>query len=270
MAKEMIEAQYEPGAHIYDWKGRGTARCIIQLISAMDMENSWVLLADVRDCYDSVNFDAIYSFGVLPEIFIRANMDARTRRFRRKACQHMAGNVEHQEDAICPLCAYTAEPVVWRGLMQGSAASNALLAMLFDDLPSHLPRGLQTFVSADNIAIVAPTMEACREAQFALDRYMSDHRAGPLSLSVDHFGQARSGFEWLGYSVRWTARGWSIRHSSNNLFRAIRRMVCREGEDIIVDTGERLQELLSGFPALSDDAVDELVEMAIVLGPYDG
>lgn len=263
MAKDMIEAQFRPKPHLYSWKGRGNALLITDLVASLDNAHSWVLLADVRDCFDSINFDAVYDLGILPETFVRANMDARTRRFQRKACQHLVGNERRKTDVICPLCAYDREPVVWRGLMQGSAASSALLAMLFDDLPSHLPNGLQAFVSADNIAIVASTREACREAQSALDCYMSNHRAGPLSLTTEYLGPARPGFEHLGYAIRWTGGRWSIRHSSPNLFRSVRRLVRREGEGIVVDLGDCLHEVLSGFPALSGDAVAALVDFAI-------
>jgi len=36
-----------------------------------------------------------------------------------------------------------------------------------------------------------------------------------------------------------------------------------EGEQIVVDLGDRLRETLSGFPALSADAVSTLVDIAL-------
>lgn len=265
MAKALIEAQFEPHSTVYAWRGRGRDRFIVALRQALaTFDQPWVLLADVRNCFPSINIDAIYNLGVLPEEFVAAAIDTRNMTFQKKDRRpEGVGSDAHRrsQSNAHPIVRCSERPGL-SGLMQGSAASDALLAMLLNDYHSHVPRGVLPFLIHDNIVVVCASQQACDEVENTLGCYFSSHPAGPLTLGIDYAGPAAEGFETMGYSVRCIpGEGWGIGFTSKNLLGAVRRFV-----EIEQSQGERndafaaLSELMRGAGAVGDETVALLVD----------
>lgn len=240
MAKELIQAQFTPRAHIFDWRGRGKDRLIRALTNALEIQGWGVVLADVRHCFASVNPDALYCLDMLPEAMIRNALD--TRRMRYRQYGEFADSVYTIDDETCAPS----------GLMEGSAASNKVLAVLLDDLPDHLPRNVRTFVFSDNVAIVGRDQEECSQAAQALAQYFAGHRAGPFHIKPDIF-DARLGFTHLGYHLIKSSDGVSIEPSDKNLDALCRRMIDRRSAFSGLSVETIAAQLIKGAPACTPD-----------------
>lgn len=240
LAAELIYAQIEPGAHIFDWRGRGRDRAALTLAHLMQNHGQHVLLADVRQCFASVNIDAIAALNILPLELIRNALDYRQLRFRR-----------YDPPAGVPIGIEDVEQMAPRGLLEGSAASNPLLATFFNDLPSHLDESVAALVISDNIAIVAPSEETCSKAEEDLGRYFAGHLAGPFFLTKERFLPGES-CEWLGYAFERRADGTvCIEHSGTNWSKAMRKVFRHPNLRSWGDAEKITAELLNGFPAAS-------------------
>lgn len=278
MADALIKEQFCPGRHIYNWKGKGTARLLHDMIGAFELGFAHVLLADVNNCYDSIDFKAVYDLKLFPNDFVAAQLDLRQMKFRRNACEHLAGEVGERAK-VCSLCSLAGiaepdgQPRFKINLVQGSPASNALLAVLFDDLPRHLPEGILCFIFGDNIALLAKNEVGLVAAKEALVNYYRHHVAGRLSLKFLYEGLARSGFEHLGYRVGLREGHWTVGHSDANFYRMMHRIVARfpvkmgaeeyHGQQYAITRDDALSvfgEFTSGFPALTTDRQAEVFE----------
>jgi len=201
LAQDLVVAQHQPRPHIGDWRGRGREWQIDQIRSALVSSRQAVVCADIKHAFASVNVDALYGLPYLPEPLIRRALDYRSHRFIRRE------RSEYAWEAIRAACNDDHDDlhgVLERspsGLMEGSPASNAIFSVLLDDLPDHVGEGIQAFVYCDNIILLAPTRSCAQQAEGALARYLSEHRAGPFEMrSSVHY--ASEGFEHLGYFLR--------------------------------------------------------------------
>jgi hypothetical protein len=255
LALKLIRAQVSPAEHIFGWPRRGRDRAVFAIAEALRTHGSHVLIADVRRCFENVRVDALYELDLLPSELIRNALDFRSLSFRRY------GEIPRQPNGSN----YGSEELERtgpRGLMEGSRPSDALIAVLFNDLPSHFSRSVRLFVNGDNIVAVAASTEAISHAEEALVRYMAGHRAGPFNLRLER-ATARSGFEWLGYRIGETSSGHvEIEHSDEHWCKA-RRVFEELASDAEACPQSLLTEVLSGFPAVTDGYRAQLCELAI-------
>ncbi len=244
LAAEILYAVVEPGPHIYHWRGTGRDHLALRLAHLLRTFGQHVILADVRQCFASVNVEPLTYLNPLPPELFRNALDYRRLRFRR-----FAGIPEGMEDG---------EETVPRGLLEGSAASNPLLATLFNDLPSHLDERVEALLFGDNIAIVASSEGARGHAEENLVRYFAEHFAGPFSLSIDRF-EPKQSFEWLGYSFDYVGSEVSIHFGTANWLKALGRLRERSGQLTTRNLEQITQDLLRGFPAISPDNKEVLL-----------
>jgi hypothetical protein len=156
-----------------------------------------------------------------------------------------------------------------QGLIEGSPASNALLVALLNDMlsewPAHLPR---PYVFSDNFAFVGSTRASVREAGEHLASTLASHRAGPFSLHSRNAVDARDKFELLGYELQLVGGQVCIDLSHRNHERFWSAFDQEHPE--FEDNGSAwafLKSRLAGFPALTDDRFDSLVNGAMLLHP---
>lgn len=267
LGQKLLEASFTPHESIYCWSKRGKDWLITNLAGALgSIENPHLVIADVVDCFPSVRVDNIRQRKVLPDTYFDAAIDGRNMRFWRKGLHrnrkdhnHMRANRELPRSIVMG-----SECAGLSGLLLGAATSNALLAMIFDDLHSHMPDGVILFVYCDNIVVVCRSQDQCSQVQEILLAYYSQHLAGPFTLTFSHNGDARESFEVCGYRFDWSLlEGWIVRHSMKNLLGAIQRLL--ETHDPAENEGltatEALVCLLQGFPALDDEAIAQLTEI---------
>lgn len=192
MAKDLIEAQHRPKAHIGDWRGRGRDLQIKEIAATITSNDQAVVVADVCRAFPNVNIEAVYELNYLPEAIIRRAIDYRSLRFSggwRGSCAWDQSRVACDNLEMAPA-----------GLLEGSPVSNALFSVLLDDLPDHLDEDIQSFVYCDNVILVAPNELRAQSAANALVRYFTGHRAGPFEVVLD-IHSARNGFDHLGYTI---------------------------------------------------------------------
>lgn len=255
LALNLIRAQVEPRGHIFGWRGRGRDRAVAAIAHALRTHGQCVLVADVRKCFEHVAVDVLYDLDLLPSELIRNALDCRSLTFRRY------GDVPRQRNGM-PYGREELERTGPRGLMEGSGPSDALIAVLFDDVASHFDEDVRLFVVGDNIVAVAPTAEAIRHARETLARYMVEHRAGPFFLRYEQT-TASEGFDFLGYRLGLSSSGEvQVEHSDANWNKAMGKLeeqVSRCGE---CDPDQLASEALQGFPAVTDEYRAMLREMA--------
>jgi len=263
MAKDLIEAQFEPGRHYYNWKGRGSQMLIRSLRDALATRGSFLIIADVRDCYPSINPDVLYELEILPNELVEAALDVRRHSFVRVDPEQLVGGgAKRQSVQRRQYWHGSPEQVAPRGLMQGLASSNAILAVLLNDIVEALPDNITLFVWSDNIAIVCSTENECSHANDALARYFSEHRAGPLSHTVSFFGHIKEQPEFLGYRMALNDDCEpTITFSYANYFKSIRRVLRAQQVREIESVDEALRHLTSGLPALDPNVLDEVCDL---------
>lgn len=263
MAKDLLEAQTSAHETMYGRRGRGRDHLICDLRSTLEARSdAWLVLADVSDCFQSINPDSIYRLGLLPDQFVEAALDVRRMKFRKKdrllGCRGPSRQAEEFRSPYPVIT--TSEHAGLRGLMQGSPASNSLLTVFFNDLHSRLPEGVTLFVQSDNIAVVCRSEVECSSVRQYLDDYVRRHQAGPLVPTFDFCGDAREGFEFLGYSFEWANERWLVRHSTKNLIKALRRL-CYQCDDPDLTSDEALMSLLNGFGSTDDRAIEMFIRI---------
>jgi hypothetical protein len=192
----MIVAQQMPDPQIFNWKERGCSRQATRIKTALENGGQHVVVADVRNCFQNVNFDAVYELGLLPPEVIRFASDARYLQLAQT--NHTAGQDQQHDE---PTYNADNEQVRPAGLLQGFGSSDALWVALIGDLPERLSPFGVPFIYCDNVAVVCVTPELAAKAAEALASYFSDHRAGPLSLTITEH-DASIGFEHTGYAFR--------------------------------------------------------------------
>jgi hypothetical protein len=149
------------------------------------------------------------------------------------------GSIEEQET-------HEASP---RNLLEGSPVSSALWAVMIDDLPDHLPDGVNLFVYCDNIVIIAPSYSAAQQSQVALVDYFSRHCAGPFDLRHE-LHPVTEQFSHLGYDI-WLSRQndlW-VQPTNANIGKLVRRTSCGE-----YSNNDNIRWLRSSFGQMTDNA----------------
>ena len=266
MGQKLIAASFCPHDSIYSWRGRGKDQLVSDLeYQLRSKEATHIVVADIKDCFPNINIDAVRQLQVFPSAFFDAAIDGRKMKFWEKGLFKNRSDYIHSQMDMAPPCNIVmgSERAGLSGLLLGSATSNALLAMLFDDLHSQMPDGVILFVYSDNIVVVCRSEDQCSQVQNNLVAYYSHHPAGPLTLEISFAGEATLGFQLLGYQFDWENSQWVIRHSRKNWAGAFQRMLetYSEAEHDGVSLMETLNVLIAGFPCLSAAAVGDLTEI---------
>lgn len=192
MAAALVHAQHKPGHHIGDWPKRGGHQQVDAIAQAIQTPWQYVVTADIKHCFQSVEFDAVYELPHLSEAFVRKVLDHRSMTFKQhdvsaKPLRVHEGATYHFERAPT-------------GLLEGSPASNAIFSVLMDDLPSQFNKHISVFVYCDNIILLAPDEIQVLQARDVLVRYLAGHRAGPFECRIE-VQSVNQPFEHLGYQI---------------------------------------------------------------------
>lgn len=253
LVKDLITAQHRPRAHIGDWHGRGRNFTVQQLLAAITSPEQAVVVADVRQAFESVNIDAVYDLRLAPDELIRRVIDARSHSFRRLA----RGERDLPPEARLMSMAYHGnDGMVPTGLMEGSPASNAIFSVFLDDLPDHLSEDILVFVYCDNVILLSPSPSQAQQAQEALVSYFSGHRAGPFDLRSE-VRPLRYAFDFLGYDIRMAdENNLHVSLSPRNWLRFAEKM-----EDSTTDLRQMVNWLTTSFPQCADYTIRSHMEL---------
>lgn len=211
--------------------------------------------ADIRDCFPSINPDALYQLP-LPKEVIRQTLDYRTMTFTRASddgskgafadCRHSRGVSYDNRNPSGP-----------QGLLQGSPASSIILAWLLGGIP-HGDDDVVVLLCFDNIAVAGRTAESVRVMIDTLAVFFSQCPAGPLELrDCEYYSGEGEPLDFLGYSFDPAEVAPVVCPRSLD---KLEKALCEAEEEyqsqrLIFPTGiwHVLRDARSGFSAAADD-----------------
>lgn len=274
MAKDCVYAQHQPGPHIYHWPGRGTHLLINDLMNEVRAGKTWLLTADIAQCYSSVNFNAVYSLEILPPELLASAMDPTNldfRKYQKRQTTNERKNKSRGRQYEWSL--YDCMNNEFRtptGFMEGSSLSGALLAMLFEDLPGRLSEDITVFIFGDNIFVPLREESACREVADTLRQYFAEHPAGPFSLITEIFDLSTEAAPSLGYEINADPfLPYNVAIAQKNLGKALRRIEvfaadfahCDESKHFEASEGI-LRKAVGNFPQIDNTYRDTILREA--------
>jgi hypothetical protein len=147
------------------------------------------------------------------------------------------------------------------GLMQGSPASNAILANLFKDMPLPDPELVFLGFYCDDIVILAKRCEDLDRVEQELAGYLGQAWLGPLTAHRKRTSYSTS-FDFLGYEFSCADGGykavgeaWTIGLSAENFCRLMRAhedglcLDCAEGRRTSFHARSALRQFVQHYPA---------------------
>lgn len=259
IVKDVLEAQFRPGDHIYDWKGRGRDREARNIKAALEQGYRYVLQGDLRDAFQSVRVEALYDLP-LPATVIRYALDYRSMVLTHAPEKEVLPGLASGELPLSEgLYGTLPRPYGPRGLLQGAPASNLVLAWLLNGMPGVLPPGCMPFLLTDNVLVAAHTEDECRRAEQTLLRYFAEHPAGPFVLGSSEIVSAQEDFERAGYeyikvgrdSVEIAPDGLNLYRMYSSFYEAVQNDA-KAGRRVPTGSLQSLRRKLSGFRAMTD------------------
>lgn len=209
LAKKVVHASFVPSPHIGDWHGRGVNYHWNRVLQRL-RPGTYVVVADVCDCFQSFNPDYLYQIPLLPSGLVESCLDYRRVRLR----EVLSNAIPHVRERTVPL-----------GLITGGSASNVLWSIAIDDLPMAVPAGVWANTYADNIIIVSSTQAEAEEAEKRLIQYFDRHPAGPFRLRIIARGKVDElSFDHLGYSVHVEGGSLALWPTVQNLIKMSKRV----------------------------------------------
>jgi hypothetical protein len=267
MINDVLQACYTPSDHIFDIRGRGRDDAARAVKAALEAGYIWCFVGDVRDCYQHVSPSALLDLP-LPRLVIESTLEYHHLCLRRSPIANPAIG-----------CRLPRVPR-WngpQGLLQGSPASNIILAQFFKSMGAAVePHDCKLIVYSDNILIAAKSDEARNAITALIREYLHEHPAGPFDLKDNSrnvpLGEA---FEFLGYrlapsetSVHISMSFWGQERLHDTIEEATERDIAR-GDGRATETVEAITDHFGGYRAIDNwellreeaiRAADEAVE----------
>lgn len=186
IAGKLVTQQIAPPRGLYDWPGRGIHRHVADIRDALAERGPFAFMLDIRDCFDSVDLNAVYDLNLLPRELIEASIDSRLLTFRHSN--------RGDDLSLCFAASNWADP---RGLLQGGSASSAIVVALLGDVFRGLHPSLWGGCYADDFIIVGSDRAMVDDAGGELARYLTGCPMGPSKFHTAT-GDVRDGFQHVG------------------------------------------------------------------------
>lgn len=239
------------------------ANCLDTAASQPAPEYSHFVVADIQDCFGSVNADALIEALPLPadvtrNILLLCEGQRIAKRPTTRARRTRLGG---RRSIGVPLHRPS-------GVPQGSIASGRAIATLFVDLEASLPAWVPVFMFVDDICMLATSAAEAEQVAQTLERYFGTHPAGPYALKHLSVGEVANGFDFLGYEfstregepfvdIAWSSRARLLDWATLELelqFKALRHEPSGEFQQM-------LRRKLSGYSAYS--SVDQYADLLL-------
>lgn len=246
-----LKAAFVPNNHIYGVTGRGRDEAARRLKEAQNAGQTYLAKLDIVDCFQSINPDSLYQLP-LPKEVIRRALDTRHMMF--EEWEPQKGTTANRRLSGIPMHSHSESGP--RGLLQGSPASNLILAWLLNDVP--MPEGAMVLTCTDNIAVAAADHTIRQAAIESLVAYFQrDCPAGPLNLCpAVCAGPGTEPLDFLSYAFDPDSREISVAEAA--LSKLEKRLADLEDDDTLDDlsfalgTWQALRSFRSGFSAAGD------------------
>lgn len=264
MSADGLKAQFTPSAGMFGVAGTSRDGAARALNAAQNEGLTYLAKIDIIDCFQSISPESLYQLP-LPKEVIRRALDTRNLMFR-ELCPRT--DVGDSPRLYGPTVTPQSEGGP-RGLMQGSPASNIILAWLLRGLPA--PDDARVLIYTDNIAVAARDPDRCRAIVVSLVGSLHDCPAGPLHLCDPVFASPGTDpLEFLSYEFDPERSGIGI--ATRALCRLESRLVALEEHETLSDldyaleTWRTLRGFRGGFSAVEDmgSALEFYVETAAI------
>lgn len=247
----VLKAIFAPSNHIYGVTGKGRDEAARRLKEAQNAGLVYLAKLDIVDCFQTINPDSLYQLP-LPKEVIRRALDTRNMTF--EEWEPQKGKTANQRLSGIPLYSHSESGP--RGLLQGSPASNLILAWLLNDMP--MPEGALVLICTDNLAVAAKDHTTRQTVIESLVAYFRrDCPAGPLNLCpAVYAGPETEPLDFLSYSFDPDSPGIGIAASA--LSRLEGQLADLEDDDTLHDltfalaTWQTLRSFRNGFRAAAD------------------
>jgi hypothetical protein len=176
---------------LYGIPRRGVADALRELKAHQNAGFDHLAKADIVNCFQSVAPDALYQLP-LPMEVIRQTLDYRNLTFTMRNRQYASQAFGCTTPLVYGLSHKASGPT---GLLQGSPASNIILAWLLKDVPTS--DDAKVMLCFDNIVVAARSPAGSRQMMETLTAYLRQSPAGPLALCEPTFADKQP-MEFLG------------------------------------------------------------------------
>lgn len=197
MIADVIRAQMPNPPKIYNLPGKGREALVSDLRAKLATGCNAFRAWDARDCFSSVNPDALYKLP-LPRRIIENALIITNQELQLVAERNDLENSGFIHDAATIGNIQGNGPT---GLMQGSPASNLILAYLLRGIPQPDHEDWDVFLYTDDLILVGRADKVLDRVEKKLTEFFGQDRLGPFTLVPKAAGRG-GWFEYLGYEFR--------------------------------------------------------------------
>lgn len=178
-------------------------------------EYHYAVTIDVKSYFNNIDVRELPELLRLPTEVITANVDSSSFNIdprRLRAITEEINKYECMNDDTDRNDSYTCERVIGHrisyrqyqgtpGISQGSSCSPIIAEIVMADILSHLPEGMRVFNWADDILILATTIEEAERAIDALDAAIVAARGGRFQAKLE-IHSVDAGFDFIGSTFK--------------------------------------------------------------------
>lgn len=179
-------------AFICNAPGKGVQGGILRVKSALEEGYHHCFIGDIRNCFPSIRTERLADLLPLTSGLVENNLNPNRLNFRRA------------NRGVAPIDVVGgASPSAPSGLLQGSPASNMVLAILLkgmEDVVSRLDLVLCLF--SDNLFVAAKSAGELQAGMALIQSYLGDHTAGALDLHQMQTPALYQRFTYLGFEIQ--------------------------------------------------------------------
>ncbi|SHK41947.1 hypothetical protein SAMN05444000_12842 [Shimia gijangensis] len=192
MLAEALHQQFCRSANVYGVSGASRDHAALDLKALQNSGHTYLAKTDIVECFPSIDPTALFQLP-LPKEVIRRTLTIDNLMFTRKPDAKSVpydvcgstGDINDAHKASGPT-----------GLLQGSPASNIILAWLLNGIPTSTDSSVM--LCFDNIVVAARTSEGSRAMASTLAAHFERFPSGPLALCEPEYAD-NTPIEFLGY-----------------------------------------------------------------------
>ena len=219
MIAHLIATQFDVPSFIYGLKGKGRDDLVTEVKRFLEDGYVHVQHADIKDCFDSINLEALYSLPLAKGDIENSLFPDNLRLVQRVATERtpIAPGTATTTGTTRGTIMGSASTSGPKGLLQGSPASNIILAYLLRELKVKEDNDVKLLLYSDNFLLMSRTEKALLAEGQSLAEQLDQSPFGPLVL-VNKDRSADAYFEFLGYGFQPdpTSKTWEITPSQSN------------------------------------------------------
>jgi hypothetical protein len=203
MAKDVIDALYQPRSFQFGLAGKGPNDCIGQIRTFYEQGLVNIAHLDVKAFYDNFDAEGIMHSLPVPKILSRNAVIGQNLKLKGNGVIGENVPVEETPASALSLIKTYISGLGQLGIPQGSACSPTVAGFYISKLNLAIPAGCKLVNYVDDFLIMSETPEGIKEATKALDDALASISVGKFELSGsnDPEGSFITSVDFLGYTL---------------------------------------------------------------------